>query len=97
MSKTTDQFSEYVNTLFLENATKEALTSPDLYHSHSFYLNLIPLLTENGKNDINIPAAKLEKLGIASYLYFRALLVYDHMTDSQTEATEKKTNLYLFF
>ncbi|ETZ20310.1 hypothetical protein [Pedobacter sp. V48] len=97
MSKTTDQFSEYVNALFLENAIKETLTASDLYHSHSFYLNLIQLLTENGRNDINIPTAKLEKLGFASYLYFRALLIYDHMTDSQTGTAEKKTNLYLFF
>ncbi|GAA4786297.1 hypothetical protein GCM10023231_12790 [Olivibacter ginsenosidimutans] len=89
------QFNAYVNLLPIDQSDKETLTAPELYQEHAFYLNLISFLTEN--SDITIPQHSLDNLSFASYLYFRALLAFDHSLDSRDTPGAKRVNLAVFF
>jgi len=89
------QFNEYVSQLPIDQADKEALTAPALYQAHAFYLHLISFLTENTATAIS--QHQLDSLSFASYLYFRALLAFDHSMDSTDTPSAKRVHLTVFF
>jgi len=97
MSKNTIlQFEKLVNSLTISDESKENLISKELLAAHSFYIDLPSFILSSIEDDKhNIVKEKLSKLAFCSYLYFRSLLLFDAMNDS--EVADRKVSSYVFF
>jgi hypothetical protein len=72
-------YHNYIGTLPIPNAEKEALLDPKMLSEHHLYLHLIGYLAPAFPQ---ISAAQLESLSLSSYLYFRFLLSFDQLIDT---------------
>ena len=72
-------YHNYIGTLSIPTAEKEALLDPKMLSEHHLYLHLIGYLAPAFPQ---ISAAQLESLSLSSYLYFRFLLSFDQLLDT---------------
>lgn len=72
-------YHNYIGTLSIPTAEKEALLDPKMLSEHHLYLHLISYLAPAFPQ---ISAAQLESLSLSSYLYFRFLLSFDQLIDT---------------
>jgi hypothetical protein len=72
-------YHNYIGTLSIPTAEKEALLDPKMLSEHHLYLHLISYLAPAFPE---ISAAQLESLSLSSYLYFRFLLSFDQLIDT---------------
>ncbi len=72
-------YHNYIGTLSIPTAEKEALLDPKMLSEHHLYLHLISYLAPAFPQ---ISAAQLESLSLSSYLYFRFFLSFDQLIDT---------------
>jgi hypothetical protein len=72
-------YHNYIGTLSIPTAEKEALLDAKMLSEHHLYLHLISYLAPAFPQ---ISAAQLESLSLSSYLYFRFLLSFDQVIDT---------------
>jgi hypothetical protein len=72
-------YHNYIGTLSIPTAEKEALLDAKMLSEHHLYLHLISYLAPAFPQ---ISAAQLESLSLSSYLYFRFLLSFDQLIDT---------------